>query len=89
MAEAMVTLPKSVINQLFKDIAEIRNLQVQMLGKDKEVWMSEEEACEWLGITKSTMQSYRCRGRIKQDTWRRVGRKIEYNRHAILTHSNT
>jgi len=88
MAEAMVALPQSVINQLFRDIAELKSMQLQIIGKDKTVWLSEAEAAEWLGVTINTLQSYRCNGRIPTNIWRKVGRKVEYNKDKLIVHSN-
>ena len=71
-----------------KDIREL-NKKLTEIQKDnkllKEEWMSGEEACEFLNVSKKSLQRYRDAGKL---AYSRAGRAVRYKKSDILNFLN-
>lgn len=59
--QAITAIPTAELNRMKKTLAEIKNYL------EASEMINEQQACELLGISRSTLTNYMCNGRIPKD----------------------
>lgn len=75
--QTFILLPEVEFQQINSKLDRLLSNKNTPLNVAQTMWLSNEEAMQFLHVSKSTLQTYRNRGYIK---FSKVGRKIRYSR---------
>ncbi len=75
--QSFLLVPESEFQKINSKLDRLLSNKEAPLSAAQIMWLSNEEAMQFLHVSKSTMQTYRNRGYLK---FSKVGRKIRYSR---------
>jgi len=75
--QTFILLPENELHQINSKLDRLLSNKDAPLTAIQLIWLSNDEAMEFLQVSKSTLQTYRNRGYLK---FSKVGRKIRYAR---------